>query len=112
MKLTLQCVSKTFVGRKNKVLALEDISLEVRQGEFVCLIGPSGCGKSTLLNIIAGLIQPDRGTVLMDGQAVKEPGPDRGGMFQDTALFPWLTVLGNIEFGMKMKRVPKEKRRA
>jgi NitT/TauT family transport system ATP-binding protein len=112
MKLNIQGVSKTFLARKNRVLALEDISLDVKQGEFVCLIGPSGCGKSTLLNIIAGLIHPERGTVLMDGHPVTEPGPDRVVMFQDHALFPWLTVLGNVEFGMKMKGVPRDKRRA
>ena len=112
MKLKLQGVSKTFLGRKNRVLALEDISLDVQKGEFVCLIGPSGCGKSTLLNIIAGLMPPDSGSVLMDGNPIREPGPDRVVMFQDHALFPWLTVLGNVEFGMKMKGVPREKRRA
>ncbi len=112
MKLKLQNVSKTFLGRKNKLHALENIDLAVKPGEFVCLIGPSGCGKSTLLNIIAGLIQPDAGTVLMDGTSIREPGPDRVVMFQDHALFPWLTVLGNVEFGMKMKGVAKEKRRA
>jgi NitT/TauT family transport system ATP-binding protein len=112
MKLNLQDVYKTFVGRKNRVSALEDISLEVHKGEFVCLIGPSGCGKSTLLNIIAGLTHPDRGSVFMDGHPISEPGPDRVVMFQDHALFPWLTVLGNVEFGMKMKGLPKEKRMA
>jgi len=96
MKLNLQDVYKTFVGRKNRVSALEDISLEVQKGEFVCLIGPSGCGKSTLLNIIAGLTHPDRGSVFMDGRPITEPGPDRVVMFQDHALFPWLTVLGNV----------------
>jgi NitT/TauT family transport system ATP-binding protein len=112
MKLNIQGISKTFLARKNRVLALEDISLDVKQGEFVCLIGPSGCGKSTLLNIIAGLMHPEQGTVLMDGHPVTEPGPDRVVMFQDHALFPWLTVLGNVEFGMKMKGVPRDKRRA
>ncbi len=112
MKLQIKGVSKTFYARDNRLTALEDISLEVKQGEFVCIIGPSGCGKSTLLNIIAGLEKPDKGEVLIDGHLVESPGPDRVVMFQDDALFPWLNVLGNIEFGMKMKAIPKEKRRA
>ena len=112
MKLELKGVSKTFYARNNRLTALEEISIEVKQGEFVCIIGPSGCGKSTLLNIIAGLEKPDRGGVLIDGHLVERPGPDRVVMFQDDALFPWLNVLGNIEFGMKMKATPKEKRRA
>jgi NitT/TauT family transport system ATP-binding protein len=112
MKLQLKAVTKTFYSRNHKLTALEDISFEVAQGEFVCIIGPSGCGKSTLLNIIAGLEKPDQGEVLIDGQSIEKPGPDRVVMFQDDALFPWLNVLSNIEFGMKMKNTPKEKRRA
>lgn len=112
MKLQIKGVSKTFYARGNRLTALEDISIEVKQGEFVCVIGPSGCGKSTLLNIIAGLEKPDRGDVLIDGHLVEKPGPDRVVMFQDDALFPWLNVLDNIEFGMKMKATPKEKRQA
>jgi len=112
MKLQIKGVSKTFYARDNRLTALEDISIEVKQGEFVCIIGPSGCGKSTLLNIIAGLETPDKGEVLIDGHLVESPGPDRVVMFQDDALFPWLNVLGNIEFGMKMKAIPKERRMA
>lgn len=112
MKLQINGVSKAFYARDNRLTALEDISLEVKQGEFVCIIGPSGCGKSTLLNIIAGLEKPDKGGVLIDGRWVEQPSPDRVVMFQDDALFPWLNVLGNIEFGMKMKATPKERRRA
>jgi len=112
MKLKLNKISKTFYSRRHRVTALEDISLEVKEGEFVCIIGPSGCGKSTLLNIIAGIEKADRGEVLVDGILIENPGPDRVVMFQNDALFPWLNVLGNIEFGMKMKQVSKEKRRA
>jgi NitT/TauT family transport system ATP-binding protein len=112
MKLQLKSVSKTFYSRNLEVTALEDISFEVAEGEFLCIIGPSGCGKSTLLNIIAGLEKPDRGEVLIDGKIINRPGPDRVVMFQDDALFPWLNVLDNIEFGMKMKNTPKDKRRA
>ena len=111
MKLQLKGVSKTFHGSRHQVVALEDISIEVRQGEFICLIGPSGCGKSTVLNIIAGLEKADRGKVLIDGHQIEDPGPDRVVMFQGEALFPWLNVLGNVEFGMKIKGVPKKKRR-
>ena len=112
MKLQLKEVSKTFYTKKYKLTALEDISIEIKQGEFVCILGPSGCGKSTLLNIIAGLEKTDRGEVLIDGHLVDSPGPDRVVMFQDDALFPWLNVLSNVEFGMKMKTTPREKRRA
>lgn len=112
MKLQLKGVSKTFYTKKHQLTALEDICIEVKQGEFVCIIGPSGCGKSTLLNIIAGLEKPDGGEVLIDGHLLERPGSDRVMMFQDDALFPWLNVLSNIEFGMKMKNVPKKKRRA
>jgi NitT/TauT family transport system ATP-binding protein len=81
---------------------LDDVSLHIAEGEFVCLVGPSGCGKSTLLNIIAGLDRADRGTVFADGRPVEGPGPHRLMMFQEAALFPWLTVLGNVLFGLKL----------
>ena len=87
------------------------MSLSIEEGEFVCFVGPSGCGKSTLLNIIAGLDRPTEGHVLLNGQLVKETGPDRIVVFQENALFPWLTVLENVEFGLKMAGVLKEKRR-
>src|SRR5687768_443325 len=102
-KLVLEHVSKWFQTSSLHVHALDDVSLRIAEGEFVCLVGPSGCGKSTLLNIIAGLEHPDRGTVRADGQAVDEPGPRRLMMFQESALFPWLTVLGNVLFGLKLR---------
>jgi NitT/TauT family transport system ATP-binding protein len=83
----------------------------MRKGEFVSLVGPSGCGKTTLLNIIAGLEMPDEGEVLVDGHAVKAPGPDRTVMFQESALFPWLTVQANVEFGLMLKGVGRKERR-
>ena len=83
--------------------ALDDVSLQVREGEFVCLVGPSGCGKSTLLSIIAGLELPESGAVLADGKPITGPGRDRMVMFQESALFPWLDVLGNVLFGLKLK---------
>src|SRR5205085_5927482 len=82
---------------------LDDVSLHVNEGDFVCLVGPSGCGKSTLLSIIAGLEKPDKGQVLADGIPIEEPGRDRMVMFQESALFPWLDVIGNVMFGLKLK---------
>ena len=80
---------------------LEDVSFTVQAGEFITLVGPSGCGKTTLLDLIAGLAKPDRGQILVDGQAIEGPGLDRGIVFQQYALFPWKTVLGNITFGLR-----------
>jgi len=102
-KLVVDRVSKEFRSKHGSVRALADISLQVREGEFVCLVGPSGCGKTTLLNIIAGLETPDHGVVLADGKPVTGPGRDRMVMFQESALFPWLDVLGNLMFSLKLE---------
>ena len=102
-KLKVEGVSKFFSARGRRVQALENINLEVGEGEFVCLVGPSGCGKSTLLNLIAGLEMPDSGRVLADGKPVTGPGRDRMVMFQEHALFPWLDVTGNVMFALKLK---------
>jgi NitT/TauT family transport system ATP-binding protein len=101
-KLVLEHVSKWFRTSSLNVHALDDVTLRIAEGEFVCLVGPSGCGKSTLLNMIAGLEHPDRGVVQADGETIVEPGPHRLMMFQEAALFPWLTVLGNVLFGLKL----------
>jgi NitT/TauT family transport system ATP-binding protein len=93
-----------------RLLALDHINLEVRAGEFVCIVGPSGCGKSTLLHLIAGLHTQTSGQVLVDGHPVQGPGTDRILIFQEHGLFPWLTVAENVEFGMKMKGLPKAER--
>lgn len=93
-----------------RLLALDHINLQVRAGEFVCIVGPSGCGKSTLLHLIAGLHAHWSGQVLIDGKPVEGPGTDRIMIFQDHGLFPWLTVGENVEFGMKMKGVPRAER--
>lgn len=90
--------------------AVENVNLSIAEGEFVCFVGPSGCGKSTLLNIIAGLDRPSKGEVMLNGRLVTEPGPDRIMVFQDNALFPWLKVIENVQFGLKIAGVEKQKR--
>jgi NitT/TauT family transport system ATP-binding protein len=103
LKLAIRGVSKTFRTGVVETHALDDVSLDVDEGEFVCLVGPSGCGKSTLLNMIAGLEFADQGSIMADGKMVTQPGRDRMVMFQEAALFPWLNVLGNVLFGLKLK---------
>jgi NitT/TauT family transport system ATP-binding protein len=111
MRVDVQHVSKSFQHRGAIVEVLQDISLTVDEGEFVSLLGPSGCGKSTLIHLIAGLERPDAGTILVGGRPVAGPHPSRIVVFQDAALFPWLSVLGNVEFGLRMTGLPKPKRR-
>ncbi len=102
-RIEVNGVSKSFSTKHRVVAALDSINLKVSEGEFVCLVGQSGCGKSTLLNIIAGLESPDSGRVLANGEVVTGPGRDRMVMFQEHALFPWLDVMGNVLFGLKLK---------
>jgi NitT/TauT family transport system ATP-binding protein len=109
--LELRQVCKDFHTRQGRLHVLDKVSLRVRRGDFLCLLGPAGCGKSTLFHICAGLEEPDSGQVLIDSQPVAGPGPDRGVVFQDGALFPWLTVRGNVEFGLTMQNVPAGERR-
>lgn len=97
-------VNKVFSTEGNEVIALENINLDIKPGEFICLLGPSGCGKSTLLNAIAGFSLPTSGSIVVDGKPVQEPGPDRGMVFQEYALFPWMTVEKNIAFGLEIKK--------
>jgi len=96
-------VNKVFKTDSREVVALKDINLDIPQGQFVCLLGPSGCGKSTLLNAIAGFSLPSSGTITADGKLVTGPGPERGMVFQEYALFPWMTVEKNIAFGLEIK---------
>ncbi len=98
-------------GRVEGHMALSDVNLHISPGRFVCFLGPSGCGKSTLLNLIAGFLLPTAGQVHFDGRSVVEPAPERGVVFQDSALFPWLTVQANVEFGLYVRGVPRNKRR-
>ena len=111
-KLELRNVTKGFEGNNgaSSVTALENINLNIEEGQFVCFVGPSGCGKTTLLNILAGLDKPTSGEVILNGQPVRETGPDRIMVFQENALFPWLKVIDNVEFGLKMAGIEKEKR--
>ncbi len=111
MQVALKHVFKSFRHNGSTIEVLRDINLTVEEGEFVCLVGPSGCGKSTIVHLIAGLEQPNAGKVLVDGQPVTGPAPSRTVVFQDAALFPWLTVLGNVEFGLRMVGVSRVKRR-
>src|SRR5436853_4224593 len=107
-KIQITGVSKAF---GHAAAALGPIDLDVATREFVCLLGPSGCGKSTLLNIVAGFLAPSSGRVLVDGAPVSGPGADRGVVFQEYVLFPWLTVAGNVEFGLTLKGVTPDQRR-
>ena len=104
-------ISMTFETSRRSVHAIDHVSVAIPDGHFACIVGASGCGKSTLLNIMAGLIQPSEGTVLVDGHEIQGPGEDRGMVFQRYTLFPWLRVRENVEFGPKLKGVPKAERR-
>ena len=110
-KVQIKAVEKIYEGRNGKTIALNGVNLDIYNNEFICVVGPSGCGKSTLLNIIAGLHEASAGEVLVDGVKVEGTGVDRGVVFQQYALFPWLTVKKNVEFGLKLKKdITKEQR--
>ena len=103
-KVQIKAVEKIYEGRNGKAVALNGVNLDIYDNEFICVVGPSGCGKSTLLNIIAGLHEASSGEVLVDGVKVEGTGVDRGVVFQQYALFPWLTVKKNVMFGLKLKK--------
>src|SRR3954447_11632129 len=110
-KLQLRDITMTFRTRHGSfVTAVDDLSLDVADREFISIVGPSGCGKSTLLRVAAGLVRPDIGEVLLDGKQITGPGADRGMVFQSYTLFPWLTVQGNVEFGPRLKHLPASQR--
>ena len=110
--LSLRDVSKRFVSSRHDTKAIDGISLDINPGEFVCVVGPSGCGKSTLLNVVAGLDRPTSGEILFDRVPIRGAGSDRVVVFQDAALYPWLNVRANVEFGLNMKGVRGKERRA
>ncbi len=113
-KLLIENVSRVFKADKKgaaDVVALQNVSLHIQEGEFVCLVGPSGCGKSTLLNLIAALDKPDSGALYIDGKPITSTGRDRMVMFQEHALFPWLDVFDNVMFGLRLKPNLNEKER-
>ncbi|WP_291683202.1 ABC transporter ATP-binding protein [Blautia sp.] len=108
IKVSIQGIEKKYNTRKGEVVALNGVNFDIKENEFICVIGPSGCGKSTLLNIIAGLLEPTAGQILVDGKTIQGTGTDRGVVFQQYALFPWLTVKKNVEFGLKLKGLSKD----
>lgn len=110
-KLEIRNVTKVFRRGRQSNLAVDDVSLQLAPNEFSCIVGPSGCGKSTLLNIAAGLVKATSGEVLVDGEVVPGPGADRGMVFQNYTLFPWLSVAKNIAFGLSLKGMPKNEQR-
>jgi NitT/TauT family transport system ATP-binding protein len=101
---------KVFPKQREEIVAIEEMNLDVMNGEFVCILGPSGCGKTTLLRIIAGLQTPSSGKILLKGKEIKGPGSDRGMVFQEFGLLPWRTVRKNVEFGLELKGIDKSER--
>jgi len=110
--LRIDRVEKIFRSDGREIAALTDFSLDIYQGEFICILGPSGCGKSTLLNAIAGFTHPTAGSLMAGNKTISTPGPDRAMVFQEYALFPWMTVAQNVAFGLKIKRLAREVVRA
>jgi NitT/TauT family transport system ATP-binding protein len=111
-KVSLCGVRKSYTRSSGeRIEAMVDVNLEIADGEFVCIVGPSGCGKSTLLNLIAGLDRPDAGEVLVDGSCIRSPGPERAMLFQEPALFPWMNILDNVQYPLRLKGLPATERR-
>ena len=113
-RVRFEGVGVDFPTASGKMRVIDAVDLQIAQGEFVSIIGPSGCGKTTLMNLLGGFVLPSQGRVLLDGQAITGPGQDRGVIFQEYGVFPWLTVRGNIEFGLRLAsgRVPAQEREA
>lgn len=109
-KIAFENVSCVFELNGKPFTAVDDVSLDIADNEFITVVGPSGCGKSTLMNLAAGLLDPTSGRVSLDGKTLSGPGPDRGVIFQQYALFPWLTVRKNVEFGLRLQKLPKGQR--
>ena len=108
-RISFENVALEFPGKNGPVKVVDNVSYEIGNGEFVSIIGPSGCGKTTMMNMVAGFLQPTSGRVLVDGKPVKGPGPDRGVIFQEYGVFPWLTVRENIAFGLTLSASKKPK---
>jgi NitT/TauT family transport system ATP-binding protein len=108
--IELKDISKVFRNKDIDTKALYNINLSITEGEFISIMGPSGCGKTTILNVIGGLIEPSKGEILVDGQVIKGPGKDRGIVFQQECIFMWRNVQKNVEYGLEMQKVPKERR--
>ena len=106
--IVIEGVNKIFMTEGRPLVALQDINLDIPKGQFTCLLGPSGCGKSTLLNAVAGFALPTSGSITAEGKLVTAPGPERGMVFQEYALFPWMTVEQNIAFGLEIKGTGKD----
>lgn len=108
-KILAEHIDKVYISGKKQTVAIEDASIDIQDNDFVCIVGPSGCGKSTLLRMLAGLDFPTAGKIIVNDRTVTGPGPDRGMVFQTYTLFPWMTVENNIKFGLKIKKMPKDK---
>jgi NitT/TauT family transport system ATP-binding protein len=109
--LSIKDLHKSFKKDDGELVAIDDFNLDIKNGEFVCVLGPSGCGKTTLLRIIAGLEEPTRGTILLNNNEITGPGSDRGMVFQEFGLFPWRNVRKNIEFGLEIRKIAKEEKK-
>ncbi len=110
--LSISDLSERFpMDNGDELIAIDNVSLEVEEGELICITGPSGCGKTTILRIIAGLEKQTSGRVLVNGKDIRSPGPDRGMVFQEFALFPWRSVRRNVEFGLELRNIPKDELR-
>ena len=110
--VAIQDLSMEFVSRGQRLVALQNIDLDIAPGEFFVIVGPSGCGKTTLLRVLQGLTRATRGRILVGGKPVTGPGPDRGFVFQQDALYPWRSVLRNVGFGLELQGIPKAQARA
>lgn len=108
--IVAQGISKTFTNKRGSTKVIENIDLEVQENEFLCLVGPGQCGKTTTVNVLSGLEPASTGVVTINGKVITKPGPDRGFVFQSIALYPWLTVMGNVEYGPKVRGIRKTER--
>lgn len=110
VQISIKNISKTFRKDNEETIAIKDFSIDIKKGELITIVGPSGCGKTTILRIIAGLLEPTSGSILVNGKPCEGPGSDRGMVFQDFALFPWRSVRKNVEFGMEVAGIPNDER--